>query len=137
MDYKELIEDIKHLSKTTTIIEGIVDVFFDKKGNFYHIKDVKNSYWVIIGNAPEEEIETCLVSTYRINDFGFGEGGLDGEGEYHFEAVLKWDQGDDYSRGYWYTEYIEFHYQQTFLEREREKKLSELLDNSFDNLFNI
>lgn len=132
MDYKELIEDIKDLSKTTTIIEGIVDVLFDKKGNFYHIKDVKNSYWVIIGNAPEEDIESCLI-----NDFAFDESGLDGEGEYHFEAVLKYDQGDDYSRGYWYTEYIEFHFQQTFLEREREKKLLELLDNSFDNLFNI
>lgn len=132
MDYKELIEDIKDLSKTTTIIEGIVDVLFDKKGNFYHIKDVKNSYWVIIGNAPEEDIESCLI-----NDFAFDESGLDGEGEYHFEAVLKYDKGDDYSRGYWYTEYIEFHFQQTFLEREREKKLLELLDNSFDNLFNI
>ena len=135
MDYKELIEDIKDLSKTITIIEGVVDVFFDKNGNFYHIKDVKNSYWVIIGNTPEEDIENCLMEYLR-DDIIFDESGLDGEGEYHFEAVLKYDQGDDYSRGYWYIDYIEFHFQQTFLEREREKKLLELLDNSFDNLFN-
>jgi hypothetical protein len=137
VDYKELIEDIKDLSKTMTIVEGVVDVFFDSKGDFYHIKDAKNSYWVIVGNTPEEEIEICLASTFRINDFDFGGGGLNGEGEYHFDAILKYDQGDDYSRGCWYTEYIEFHFQQTFLEREREKKLSELLDDSFDNLFNI
>lgn len=129
MDYKELIEDIKDLSKTTTIIEGVVDVLFDKKDSFYQIKDVKNSYWVIIGNTPEEDIEYCLI-----NDFAFDKSGLDGEGEYHFEAVLKYDEVDDY-RGYWYIEYIEFYFQQTFLEREREKKLLELLDDSFDNLF--
>lgn len=133
MDYRELIEDIKDISKSLVIIEGVADVFFDEKGDFYQIRDAKNSYWTIIGHAPDEEIEICLASTFRIDDFG-GESGLDGEGEYHFDAVLRYDK-DDYMYGYWYIDYIEFHFQQTFLERERENRLDDLLSDGFDDLF--
>ena len=107
MDYRELIEDIKGISKSLVIIEGVADVFFDEKGDFYQIRDAKNSYWTIIGHAPDEEIEICMASTFRIDDFG-GESGLD---------------------------YIEFHLQQTFLERERENRLDDILSDGFDDLF--
>ena len=53
------------------------------------------------------------------------------EGEYHFNAVLKYDKCDDYN-GYWYIDYIEMNFQQTFVEREREYKLNTLLDNDLD-----
>lgn len=127
--YKELIEDIKDLSKTTTIIEGVVDVFFNAESNSYHIKDAKNSYWNIIGNASECDIDGCLTDELG---FEIDEKELEGEGEYHFDAVLKYDK-DDYMYGFWYIDYIEFHFQQTFLEREREEKLLKLLDD--DDIF--
>lgn len=129
MNYKELISDIKELQKDITIIEGIIDIHKEKNSyNLdYLIKDCENSFWVILGNASEEEIIECLKS----DSFDERNDGLIGEGEYHFEAVLKYDQVDDY-KGYWYIEYIEFHFHQTFLERDREEKLSKLLDDDMD-----
>ncbi len=131
-EYKELIEDIKDIAKSLTIVEGIVDIHLyagiaypptDKK--YYEIKDAKNSFWILIGNAYEEEIKECL------EDFTFKQDMVDREGEYHFNAVLKYDKDDGYS-GYWYIDYIEISLQQTFEEREREGKLSVLLDGDLD-----
>lgn len=127
MNYREIIDEIKDITKNLTIIEGIVDVHSHENNNFFEIKDCSNSFWTIVGNTPEEDIKECLEDEYYEKSSG-----LELEGEYHFEAVLKYDQGEDYSRGYWYIEYIEFHFQQTFLEREREEKLFNLLDNNLD-----
>lgn len=131
-EYKELIEDIKDITKNLTIVEGIVDIHLytgiaypptNKK--YYEVKDAKNNFWIIIGNALEEEIKEC------IEDFTFKEDMVECEGEYHFNAVLKYDKDDGY-RGYWYIDYMEVDLQQTFVEREREYKLNTLLDNDLD-----
>lgn len=131
-EYKELIEDIKDITKNLTIVEGIVDIHLytgiaypptNKK--YYEVKDAKNNFWIIIGNALEEEIKEC------IEDFTFKEDMVECEGEYHFNAVLKYDKDDGY-RGYWYIDYMEVDLQQTFIEREREYKLNTLLDNDLD-----
>jgi hypothetical protein len=129
MNYKELISDIKELQKDITIIEGVVDIQEEKHSyNLdYIIRNCENGFWVILGNASEEEIIECLKS----DSFDKRNDGLIGEGEYHFEAVLKYDQVDDY-KGYWYIEYIEFHFHQTLLERDREEKLSKLFDDDMD-----
>lgn len=127
MNYREIIDEIKDITKNLTIIEGIVDVHSHENNNFFEIKNCSNSFWTIVGNAPEEDIKECLEDEYYERSSG-----LELEGEYHFEAVLKYDQANDYGRGYWYIEYIEFHFQQTFLEREREEKLFNLLDNNLD-----
>lgn len=129
VEYKELIEDIKDVVKNLTIVEGIVDIHLytypptNKK--YYEVKDAKNNFWIIIGNAPEEEIKEC------IEDFTFKQDMVQCEGEYHFNAVLKYDKDDGYS-GYWYIDYMEVNLQQTFVEREREYKLNTLLDNDLD-----
>ena len=126
MDYREIIDNIKDLTKNLTIIEGVVDVYCQEK--YFEIKDASNSFWTIVGKASEEEIKECLEDNYYPKNIG-----LELEGEYHFDAVLKYEHNDEeYSRGYWYVEFIEFHFQQTFLQREREEKLFKLLDDDLD-----
>ena len=130
-EYKELIEDIKDITKNLTIVEGIVDIHFytsveyptNKK--YYGVKDAKNSFWTLIGHADEEEIKEC------IEDFTFKPDMVQSEGEYHFNAVLKYDKDDGY-RGYWYIDYMEVNLQQTFVEREREEKLFNLFKDDLD-----
>lgn len=126
MNYREIIDEIKDITKTLTIIEGIVDIHYQESNDFFEIKDCTNSFWTIVGNAPEEDIKECLEDEYYEKYSG-----LELEGEYHFDAVLKYENSDDY-RGGWYIEYIEFHFHQTFLEREREEKLFNLLDSNPD-----
>lgn len=130
-EYKELIEDIKDITKNLTIVEGIVDIHFytsveyptNKK--YYGVKDAKNSFWTLIGHADEEEVKEC------IEDFTFKPDMVQSEGEYHFNAVLKYDKDDGY-RGYWYIDYMEVNLQQTFVEREREEKLFNLFKDDLD-----
>jgi hypothetical protein len=131
-EYKELIEDIKDITKNLTIVEGIVDIHLytgiaypptNKKN--YEVKDAKNSFWILIGHAEEEEIKEC------IEDFTFKSDMVQCEGEYHFNAVLKYEKDDGY-RGYWYIDYMEVNLQQTFLEREREEKLFNLFKEDLD-----
>ena len=104
MNYREIIDEIKDITKTLTIIEGIVDVHYQESNDFFEIKDCTNSFWTIVGNAPEEDIKECLEDEYYEKSSG-----LELEGEYHFDAVLKYEHSDDY-RSYWYIEYIEFHF---------------------------
>lgn len=128
-EYKDIIEEIKEITKTLTIIEGIVDIHLSHSFheiNYYEIKEASNSFWVIIGNANEDEIKECL------EDYSFDENNVQGEGEYHFNAVLKYDGSEPDHYGYWYIDYIEMIFQQTFLEREREEKLFRLLDDDPD-----
>jgi hypothetical protein len=129
MNYREIIEEIKEITKTLTIIEGVVDIHLSHSFheiNYYEIKEASNSFWVIIGNANEDEIKECL------EDYSFDENNVQGEGEYHFNAVLKYDSSEPDHYGYWYIDYIEMTFQQTFLEREREEKLFRLLDDDPD-----
>jgi len=129
LNYKEIIEEIKEITKNLTIVEGVVDVYYHKNHDFYEIKDASNCFWINVGKAPEEEIKECLEDGY----YEKNQEGLDLEGQYHFDAVLKYDYYDnEYSRGYWCIEYIEFHFEQTFLQREREDKLFKLLDDDLD-----
>ena len=132
-EYKELIEDIKDITKNLTIVEGIVDIHFytsveyPTHKKYYGVKDAKNSFWTLIGHADEEEIKEC------IEDFTFKPDMVQCEGEYHFNAVLKYDKDDGY-RGYWYIDYMEVNLQQTFVEREREEKLFNLFKDDL-NIF--
>lgn len=131
MNYKELISDIKDLSENLTIIEGVVDLS-ETQASYnneieYKMEDYENSFWILLGKSNDQEIRECL----KDERFDSRNDGLIGEGEYHFTAVLKYDK-DDYMYGYWYIDYIEFHFQQTFLEREREYKLNTLLDDDLD-----
>ena len=132
MDYKELVSDIKELSEKLTIIEGIVDLreTIPSYNNEieYKMVDYDNSFWILLGKSNYDDIGDCL----KDERFDKRNDGLIGEGEYHFHAVLKYDGDDNDYCGYWYIDYIEFHFQQTFLEREREYKLNTLLDDNLD-----
>lgn len=141
MDYKQILDDILELDENITIIRGVADVVIDplKARTLGYLpdemifKDFKaDSYWVILGRGTDEMIvETMSEAVCEV----------DCEGEYEFKCVLKWVPGEYDEcgrctmRDYLEVEYIEFHFIQTFLERERESKISDLLD--FDNLFDI
>ena len=135
MNYKQILEDILELDERITIIRGFGDVI---KHSFHFIPEMmfkeftKDNYWVVMGRGTDEMIiETMSEAVCDV----------DREGEYEFKAVLKWVPGDYDEMGrctmrdYLEVEHIEFNFQQTFVEREREGKISELLD--FDNLFDI
>ena len=137
IDYDNLLEDIKDISKRYTIIQGIFDI---KKrdiiinGNHisteFYISNIKNSYWVLIGNDNEEMIVDCLEDFIPK---------VEREGEYFIECVLS-NVGPEYTdgaismQGYLDIDYIKYQFQQSFEEREREMKLTELL-GEFENLF--
>lgn len=138
IDYDNLLEDIKDISKRYTIIQGIFDI---KKrdiiinGNHisteFYISNIKNSYWVLIGNDNEEMIVDCLEDFIPK---------VEREGEYFIECILS-NVGPEYTdsginmQGYLDIEYIKYQFQQSFEEREREIKLTELLLGEFENLF--
>jgi hypothetical protein len=133
-EYKDMIEDIKEISSSLTIVEGIVDLHaysglaYPANRKYYEIRDLNECFWVLIGHASEEEIKDCLV------DYTFEEeeDGVRREGEYRFSTVLKYDREEEGYGGYWYVDYIEAIFLQTFEKREREEKLSGLLDGDLD-----
>jgi hypothetical protein len=143
MNHSELIEDVKEISNKYVIIQGVIDII--KKDILYYSNNkklvdsmfksnIKDSYWILIGNnSSEEMIEDCF------EDYTFD---VDREGEYFFESVLRYhpceyDDGRCIMRDYLDVEYINLTFQQSFEEREREFKLNEILDKEFDQLFNI
>jgi len=141
MDYKQILEDILQLDGRITIIRGFGDVIIDpsktrKLGYLPEemiFKEFKSdNYWVVMGRGTDEMIIEAMSQAVCE---------VDCEGEYEFKAVLKWVPGeyDEFGRcimrDYLELEYIEFHFIQTFLEREREEKLDDLLN--FDDLFKI
>lgn len=120
-NYKDLLEEVRELNDTYCIIEGIVDI-----ENKSIVINTLN-YWLLIGKDFDNAIEDCLLD-YTIDE---------DDGEYFFVAVLELQ---DYSYSYEYgyeayheVKYIEFKFQQTFLQRQRQEKL-DMLSFDFENI---
>ncbi len=131
MDYNELIDNVKGIHDKYTIVEGYMDMY--QGGSYFFIKEI-DCYWVLIGKASVEEIELCLTkSEYEVEK----------EGCYKFDIVLKYEspEYDDYGRqisgGYWYIDHGNFELDHTFEQREREHKISNLLEDINLDIFNI
>jgi hypothetical protein len=134
MDYKQILEDVLEIQESITVIIGYADIT-NNAAYHYYFKDLTNeSFWIVIGRGDDNPILESL------NELQCD---VDMEGEYEFKAVLKHIPGDydDYGRctmrDYLEVEYIEFNLIQTFKERERESKLSKILSDEFEDLFNI
>lgn len=139
MDYKQILEDVLELNESLVIISGYGDVYDLEVGCGSHIHYIRGfkcltpeNFWIILGKATQEDILELL------NDY---ECEVDKAGEYSFDMVIKYHKGeyDEYGRaessGYYDIEYVDWKFNQTFIERDREEKLNEIL--SKDNIFNI
>ncbi len=124
MDYKELIEDVKEIHSKYTIVGGFLDIYIDHPFVNGFIKEF-DTYWLYVGNIDNEELINCFLQEYY-NVFK--------PGCYQFDAVLKYespefgDYGRVIDRGGWYIDYIDLKLDHTFEQRERDTKLSEILD---------
>ena len=141
MDYKQILEDVLEIQESITVIVGYADIIGysditnNTTYNYYFKDDLTNeSFWRVIGRGDDDLILESLQE-FQCE--------VDMEGEYEFKAVLKWIPGDydEYGRctmrDYLEIEHIEFNFIQTFQERERESKLSKILSDEFEDLFNF
>lgn len=134
MDYRELIDDVKGIHDRYTIIEGYMDIYQTENSDLFHIKEI-DCYWILIGKASDDDIKSCLIeSEYKVEK----------EGCYKFDIVLQYESPEygDYdrciSRGYWYIEGCYFELDHTFEQRERDSKISNLLEDNINfDIFNI
>ena len=115
--YKEIMEDIIESSKNFVIVQGIGDVV-DRGGWMGFKEGQKDFYWHIIGFA-EDLIEQEIFEIEL-------EEGLR-EGEYEFSAIFQLCRHEGAC-----IEHISLNFTQTFEERERDRKLFDLLPDLFD-----
>lgn len=130
-NWKDLMDYIFELEEDVAVIRGWSDIadYESSPGESPKLfKDItKDSFWIVMGRGDNESILQDALEHWECD--------VDKEGEYEFKAILKYYKGD-YSTGEsgcWEITHIEYNFVQTFLERERESKLNEILD--FDNLF--
>lgn len=130
-NYKDIMEDIIETSKRHTVISGSLDLHI-KTVNSFGMSMVEMSptdidFWYHLGHAPDEEITKSIqyyLQGSRKPDLV--------EGCYTFDAILSYVEADyegsyRISREYWVVEYIDLKFQETFSQRERQKKIDDLL----------
>lgn len=128
-NYKQILEDVLEIDERIVVIIGYADITNHASGitaNHYYFKDLTSeNFWRVIGRGDDDPILESL------NEW---ECDVDCEGEYEFKAVLRWESADYDEYGhctmssYLEVEHIEFNFIQTFLQRERESKLNEILE---------
>lgn len=112
--YMEIMEDIIESSKRFVIVQGIGDVV-DRGGWMGFKPGQKGFYWHVIGHPDiEPELFEAELDSAAI------------EGEYAFSAIFQL-----FSHEGPCLEHISLEFQQTFAERERERKLESLLPDIF------
>ena len=128
LNWKDLMDYVFELDEEIGVIIGYSDIAHKEGYSSLYFKDLTvDSFWKVIGRGDNESILQDVLEHWECD--------VDKEGEYEFKAILKYYKGD-YSigeMGYYEIVHIEYKFLQTFLERERESKLNEILD--FDNLF--
>jgi len=133
MDYKQILEDILELSERLCVVSGFGDIYQDdtSMGDRVFKNFNSDNFWILMGKGSEEMIIESI--NYHVCE-------VDIDGEYQFDAVLKWVPGEYdgshvISRDYLEIAYIELKFVQTFEQRERQAKLDNLLKNDFDDFF--
>lgn len=114
------IEEIERYNKNYILIEGFFD--FIKEDDSFQLKYKKDAYWLTSGYAEEVDIKIALLEC--------GHDGVDKEGEWHCKILFSVENdGDGYNNWiYLESEESEYNLIQTFIQRERQGKIDELLD---------
>ncbi len=134
IDYKQMFEDIVEMNKQYVVISGIGDIIF-LHGSAVFTGFTKDNYWIIMGNDNDDMIIEAMTVDAAEN--------IDREGEYSFDAILKYVPGeyDEHGRctmrDYLEISYIDLKFNQTFEQRQRQHKLDKIFSEDFDNLFNV
>ena len=128
--WKDIMNYVLELDEEIAVIIGYSDIAHKEGYSSLYFKDLTvDSFWKVIGRGDNESILQDTLEHWECD--------VDKEGEYEFKSILKYYKGD-YSvgeSGYWEIEHIEFNFIQTFLEREREYKLNEILSSDLEDLF--
>lgn len=132
IEHKQMLEDILEMNRKYVVISGTGDIIF-LHGTPIFKNFTKDSYFVILGNHSNDDM---IIEAMTVD----GADHVDKEGEYSFDAILKYipAEYDEYGctmRDYLEIAYIELKFNQTFLQRERELKLGEVLQKDMDDLF--
>ena len=123
VNYKELLEDVKEITKDTIIVQSIIDI--KKTNNGFYTKVKKGEYWLLLGNI-DNEIEILDFFNNHCYD-------VDKEGEYFVECVLRYIPEYEYGPGYFECKFINIEYLVSFKQRERDNKLQEVFNELFVN----
>lgn len=128
--WKDVMDHILELDEEVTVIVGYSDIAHKEGYSSLYFKDITiDNFWKVIGRCDNESILKDVLEHWECD--------VDKEGEWEFKAILKYYEGD-YSTGesgIWEIVHIEYKFVQTFLERERNDKLNDLLFGDFDSIF--
>ena len=137
--YKEIFDNLLEYSERYTLVRGYVDIINYKDISFrckwkgQHDRHLMNqlaedftidNIWILSGCGHIESI---------FEDFLEYDFDTDKEGVYEFKALLKYinSESDEYGRttmpGYYEIVHMELDFKETFVERDRDRKLNELL----------
>jgi len=127
MDYKQILDDILELNKQYVVISGFGDIITLDYGNStdrYFKEFTEDNYYVIMGKYNDDMIIESMRESHSV----------DRDGEYSFDALLKYVPGDydEYGRSTMRDcleiVWIEWSFNQTFEQRDRQYKLDNLFD---------
>jgi len=142
-NYKEIMEDIIDISKRHTVVSGSLDLHITTASSFgismVEMTPTNIDFWCHLGNASDEEITKSIQ--YYLKESRPNRSDLI-EGCYTFDAILSYIEAEyellwsrrnsiegsyQISREYWVVEHIDLKFQETFIQRERQKRITELL----------
>lgn len=135
-NYKEIMEDIIETAKRHTVVTGILDLHIKTVNRFgspmVNITPTNINFWCHLGNVSDEEI-TKSIQYYLLNIMYLQTDRPSLiEGCYTFDAILSYVDAEyegsyKISREHWVVEHIDWKFQETFSQRERQKRIDELL----------
>lgn len=126
-DWKVLMDEIIELDESVVVVIGCADIIQSSNGWITHMFDklTSNSFYRIIGRGGDEDI---------ISELSEYDPQVDKEGEYEFKCIMRWITGDHSVGEHSYLEikHMDLNFIQTFKQRDREYKLTELFNNKID-----
>ena len=116
IDYSEILDTYEDLIKNYTIALFYADIRKDEDGTwFINLSDWEKEVTILAGWMPDDMVADAFKD-WEIEQ-------VDREGEWEIKALLKFNRGDEYERGYAEIMLTEIRFVQTLKEREEFEKL--------------
>ena len=140
MNFQEILEHILELNQSgIVVVTGFGDLIFDPNNNQFPNPQFKftdlttQNFWIVLGKSDESRVLEALLESEFVIDSSL-------EGEYQFDMIFKWQSPEYYEHhlihpGYPQLEHTNWKFIQTFQQRERDRKLSQVFDDN--DIFNI